>query len=46
MLASPSQQMTIVILGNTSPIFNQPPPSNGETLSLAPQLIQIAGGTA
>jgi D-alanyl-D-alanine carboxypeptidase len=44
MLASPSQQMTLVILGNTSPILNQPPQPNGETLNLAPQLIQIAAG--
>jgi hypothetical protein len=46
MLSSPSQQTTIVILGNTSPLFNQPPESSSaETLNFAPQLIQIAGGS-
>jgi D-alanyl-D-alanine carboxypeptidase len=45
MLSSPSLHATIVILGNTSPILNQPPQPNGETLNLAARLIQIAFGT-
>jgi hypothetical protein len=38
------QKVKAVILGTTSPDLNHPAEPNGETLNLAPQLIQIAAG--
>lgn len=46
MLYAPALHVTIVVLGNTSPLLNRPPDPNGEPASLATQLLEIAQPSA